>query len=179
MRAFLTLFLLLALLSGTVSAFAQDPAAVSAAEVACGPKGVDFDVKDDDSEHAIKQPEAGKALVYVIQDLGIAGCPGGCITTKVALDGTWVGANHRSSHLAFAVDPGEHHLCANWQSHFAGRSEVVGLAHFSAEAGSVYYFRTRVLGLAATTFFDIDPIDSDLGKLLIATFPGSVSHPKK
>ena len=67
MRAFLTSFLLLALLSGMVSAFAQDPAAVSAAEVACGPKGVNFDVKDDDSEHTSKQPEAGKALVYVIQ----------------------------------------------------------------------------------------------------------------
>ena len=47
---------------------------------------------------------------------------GGCLTTKVALDGAWIGANHSNSYLAFAVAPGERHLCVNWQSHF--RSHV-------------------------------------------------------
>jgi hypothetical protein len=169
----------LALLLFTVSAFAQDPTAVSAAQAACGPNNIKFAVKDDNSQHAVGQPEADKALVYVIQDIGIANCPGGCITTKIALDGAWVGANHRSSYLTFAVDPGEHHLCANWQSHFETNSRVVGLAHFTAEAGKVYYFRTRVLGAAATTFFDVEPIDSDQARLFIASFPMSISHPKK
>jgi hypothetical protein len=178
MRTVLALHFL-ALLLLTIAAFAQDPAAISAAEAACGPSNVKFDVKDDDSRHTIAQPETGKALVYVLQDMGIANCPGGCITTKVALDGAWIGANHRSSYLYVAVDPGEHHLCANWQSHFASRSEVVGLAHFTAEAGKIYYFRTRVLGIAATTFFDVEPLDSDQARLFIASFPLSVSHPKK
>jgi hypothetical protein len=169
----------LALLLFSISAFAQDPAAVSGAEAACGPKSVNFDVKDDDSQHSVARPEAGKALVYVIQDMGAASCPGGCITTKISLDGTWVGANHRSSYFSFAVDPGERHLCANWQSHFAGRSQIVGLAHFTAEAGKVYYFRTRVLGVEPTGFFDVDPIDSDMGKFFVASFPLAVSHPKK
>ncbi len=169
----------LAMLLGTMAALAEDPAAISAAEAACGPSNVKFDVKDDDSQHTVGQPETGKALIYVVQDIGIANCPGGCITTKIALDGVWIGANHRSSYLSFPVDPGEHHLCANWQSHFARMSRVVGLAHFTAEAGKVYYFRTRVLGAAATTFFDVEPIDSDQGRFFVASFPLSVSHPKK
>jgi len=174
MRAALALVFLL-----TMAAFAQDPAAVSAAEAACGPGNVKFDVKDDDSQHTVGQPEAGKALVYVVQDVGAINCIAGCITTKIALDGAWVGANHHNSYLFFAVDPGERHLCANWQSHFARMSRVVGLAHFTAEAGKVYFFRTRVLGAGATNFFDIEPIDSDQGKLFVAAIPLSVSHPKK
>jgi len=109
----------------------------------------------------------------------VANCPGGCITTKIAVDGVWIGANHRSSYFSFAVDPGERHLCANWQSHFDRMSRIVGLAHFTAEAGKTYYFRTRVLGAEATGFFDIEPIDSDMGKFFVASFPMSLSHPKK
>jgi hypothetical protein len=171
--------IVLALILFTISAFAQDPAAVSAAQAACGPKGVNFDVKDDDSLHTIGQPEAGKALVYVIQDVGAVNCIGGCITTKIALDGAWVGANHHNSYFSFAVEPGERHLCANWQSHIARMSRVVGLAHFTAEAGKVYYFQTRALGLGGATFFNIEPIDSDQGRLFVASIPLSISHPKK
>jgi hypothetical protein len=169
----------LALLLFSIAAFAQDPAAVSVAEAACGPSNVKFDVKNDDSKHTVGQPEAGKALVYVIQDIGSVNCIAGCITTRIASDGAWVGANHHNSYFSFAVDPGERHLCANWQSRFAGLSQIVGLAHFTAEAGKVYYFRTRVLGATSTNFFDIEPIDNDQGRLFVASIPLSVSHPKK
>jgi hypothetical protein len=179
MRAALALILFILVFMLKTAAFAQDPAAISAAQAACGPKGVKFDVKDDDSQHTVGQPEAGKALVYVIQDYGAPNCVGGCITTKIGLDGAWIGANHRNSYFSFTVDPGEHHLCANWQSHLARLSQVVGLAHVNAEAGKIYYFRTRVFAVAGPTFFDIEPIDSDQGKLLVASFPLSISHPKK
>jgi hypothetical protein len=168
----------LALLLFTLSAFAQDSAATGA-EAACGPSNAKFDVKADNSQHAISQPEAGKALVYVIQDIGSANCVAGCITTRIASDGAWVGANHHNSYFLFAVDPGEHHLCVNWQSRFERLSQIVGLAHFTAEAGRVYYFRSRVLGAVATNFFDFEPIDSDQGRLFVASMPLSVSHPKK
>jgi len=169
----------LALILLTMAAFAQDPSALSAAQAACGPRNVNFDVKDDDSQHTVAQPEAGKALVYVVQDIGAINCIGGCLTTKIALDGAWIGANHHNSYLSFAVDPGERHLCANWQSHFERMSRVVGLAHFTAEAGKVYFFRTRALGAGGPTFFDIEPIDSDMGRFFVASIPKSVSHPKK
>jgi hypothetical protein len=170
---------ILALLLFTITAFAQDPSAVSAAQAACGPKNVNFDVKNDDFQHTVGQPEAGKALVYVIQDIGSVNCIAGCITTKIAVDGAWVGANHHNSYFSFAAEPGERHLCANWQSHFEGLSQIVGLVHFTAEAGKVYFFRTRVLGAQATNFFNFEPIDSDQGRLFVASYPISVSHPKK
>ena len=169
----------LALILFTMAAFAQDPSAISAAETACGPKDVNFDVKDDNSQHTVADPELGKALVYVIQDIGVVKCIGGCITTKVALDGAWVGANHHNSYLFFHVSPGEHHLCANWQSHFAFASRLMGLAHFTAKAGQVYYFRTRAFGDKSQAFLDLDPIDSDQGGLFVASYPWSISHPKK
>jgi hypothetical protein len=159
-----------------MTAFAQDPSAVSAAQAACGPSNVKFDVKDDNSQHTIGQPEAGKALVYVIQDLVSAGS----VITKVALDGVWVGAYHNDSYFSFAVDPGERHLCASWQSRLAGLSQIVGLAHFTAEAGRVYYFRTKAFGgRYEAPSLDLDPIDSDLGKFFVASIPLSISHPKE
>jgi hypothetical protein len=171
--------LALVLFTFTTCAFAQNPSAVSAAQAACGPKGVNFDVKDDDSQHTVAQPEAGKALVYVIQDIGAISCIGGCITTKIALDGVWIGANHHNSYFSFAVDPGERHLCADWQSHFARLSRLVGLVHFTAEAGKIYYFRTRAFGDKYNAYLDLDPIDSDMGRFFVASYPLSVSHPKK
>jgi hypothetical protein len=57
----------------------------------------------------------------------------------------------------------------------------VGLAHFDAGAGKIYYFRTRAFGRAAgpQVFLDLDPIDSDQGKFLVSAFASSISHPKK
>lgn len=162
-----------------LAAFAQNPSAVSSAQAACGPAGVRFDVKVDDSRHTVAEPQAGKALVYVIQDIGVVQCVGACITTKVGLDGGWIGANHHNSYFSFAVDPGEHHLCVQWQSHFGYLSAMTGLAHFTAESGKIYYFRTRASGDKTQAFLDLDPIDSDQGRYLVALYPVSVSHPKK
>ncbi len=168
----------LALILFTMSAFAQNTSAVSVATAACGPRGVNFDIETDKSQHTVGQPEAGKALVYVIQDVGpLVHCLGMCTNTKVALDGAWVGANHQTSYFSFAVDPGERHLCAQWQSYYESR--LVGLAHFTAEAGKVYYFRTRALDARNGSLFDLEPIDSDMGKFYVAVYPLSVSHPKK
>jgi hypothetical protein len=44
------------------------------------------------------------------------------VTVRIGLDGTWAEASHGKSYFAFSVTPGEHHLCANWQS-------VIGLSH--------------------------------------------------
>src|ERR1017187_1333159 len=135
MRTALALFVF----SFSLAAFAQDQAAISAAEAACGPMDVNFDVKEDNSQHTVHQPDPDKALVYVIQDLGVVPCIAGCITTKIALDGVWIGANHHNSYLVFPVDPGERHLCARWQSHFGRLNQIAGLTHFDAEPGKVYF----------------------------------------
>ncbi len=49
-------------------------------------------------------------------------------------------------------------------------------AHFSAEAGKVYYFRWRYLSIGGLL---LAPVDSDEAKYQIAQFPLSISKPKK
>ena len=155
------------------SAFAQDQAAITAAEATCGAKDVKFEAKQDSTQHPTPQPEPGKALVYVFYtDVEYA-------LTKVGMDGAWVGANHGSSYFFFAADRGEHHLCINWQSRLDIRSRALAMASFTAEEGKVYYFRERIFPGAHDYSFDLDSINSDEGKYLVASSPLSVSHPKK
>jgi hypothetical protein len=102
-------------------------------------------------------------------------------TTRIGVDGTWVGANHGNSYFSFTVAPGEHHLCASWQSlAVIGAHDTRAAAHFTAEAGQVYYFRVKNKWLRehATTHMELVPVDSDQGQLLASRRALSVSHPK-
>jgi hypothetical protein len=162
---------LIALLSAA-SAFAQGPS--GGVVSACSPKDASFRVKLDTSQHILAQPEPGKALVYFIQEKGSDFF---AVTTKIAIDGAWVGANKDSSYFAVSVDPGEHHVCANVQSF---RGHPVALVHFTAETGKVYYFDARVVyGEAADLYFFLGAVDSDQARYLIDSLSLSVSTPKK
>ena len=86
-----------------------------------------------------QKPE--KRMVYFIHDDG-SGVGGGSPTTEDAIDGSWVGANQGESWFAVAVTPGEHHVCAAIQSSWF--DQLAELAHFTAEAGKSYFFRTRL-----------------------------------
>jgi hypothetical protein len=157
------------------SAFVQTPPA-ALATAACGPEQVSFNVKKHESQHVLAQPDPGKARVYFFHDAGTSlgfGYP----TTKLGINGTWVGANHDNSYFSVSVDPGEQHICASLQSSVADKR--VELAHFTAEAGKVYYYRTRLLWSRSLELLELNPIDSDQAKYLIATFSLSVSNPKK
>jgi hypothetical protein len=152
------------------SAFAQKPS--TATTSACGPKGASFDVKLDKSQHIQAQPDPAKALVYFIQEKGADAL---AVTTKIGIDGAWVGADKNSSYFAVSVEPGEHHVCANVQSF---RGHPVGLAHFTAEAGKVYYFDGRVVyGGSADLYFFLGAADSDQAGYLIDLLPLSVATP--
>jgi len=149
------------------------------APAACASKSASFDVKLDRSQHTLLPTESGKARVYFIQDFGFASCLGNCLTTKVGVDGTWIGANQNNSYFSVSVEAGEHHLCVNPQSRFATETRYVELAHFTAEPGKVYYFRTRTLGGNNNPVLDFEPVDSDQAEYLIASYPLSVSHLKQ
>jgi hypothetical protein len=168
----------LAVILFAACAFAQDPTAITAAQSSCGPKDVKFDARQDATQHPIPQPDADKALVYVVQEIGQLKCTG-CALTKVAMDGNWMGANQGSSYFSFPADPGEHHLCINWQSRLGWKSRAFALANFTAEPGKVYYFRARIFPGHLDYSFDLDPINSDQGKFLVASSAISVSNPKK
>ncbi len=162
---------ILAVMFLAVSAFAQEASVVTAA---CGPK-VDFEVQLDKSQHTLTPPEAGKARVYFIRDYGVVACLGSCGTTKFGLDGAWAGAAQHNSYFSVSVEPGEHHVCADPST----SRQAVALAHFTAEAGMTYYFRMRSFSGQYQQLWDFEAIDSDEGKYLIATYPLSVSHPRR
>jgi uncharacterized protein DUF2846 len=168
MRMIIIVFLLAA------SAFAQVLPVASTA--ACGHGNVSFKVKLEDPPHTLTQPDPGKARVYFFHDAGTNSTLG-YPTVKLALDGAWVGANHGNSYFSVSVDPGEHHVCVTLQSSLvAPRLE---LAHFTAEAGKVYYYRTQLVMSRSVELLELDPIDSDQGNYFISSFQMSVSNPKK
>jgi hypothetical protein len=157
--------------SCAVATFGQDVGA--AAMAACGPKDDKVKVNPDTGRDPSAQPEAGKALVYVIQEDGAINAIGAGITLRVGLDGGWVGAvNNHYPFLSFFVTPGARHLCVNWQSNFESRSKLTALVHIDAQPDKVYYFRVRQWDTRYQMFLDFDPIDSDMGKFFLASLSG-------
>jgi hypothetical protein len=166
------LVLVLMLCAG--SAFAQTP--ITGPTAACGPENVSFRVKLNQTQHSAEQPEPGKARVYFFQDAGTSqtlGYP----TVKVAIDGAWAGANHGNSYFSVSVEPGEHHVCVALQSSLV--AQRVELAHFTAEAEKVYYYRTRLMLSRSVELLQLEPIDSEQGKYLVETFALAIATPKK
>ncbi len=162
-------------------AFAGDKGVIARA---CGPESVTFDVKTAQALAALPNPDAGKALVFVIQDRRLVGeCIKCTPTVRIGVDGNWVGAQHHDSWLSFSVQPGGHHLCADLQASERGRSaepKRISLTSFTAEAGTVYYFRVRTTNdrLGWTTV-DVGAVNRDEGELLVTSYPPSSSQPQK
>ncbi|MFZ0395185.1 MAG: hypothetical protein WCF17_08905 [Terracidiphilus sp.] len=150
-------------------AFAQNPAA------ACGPAGTAFKVKLDKSLHSVEPPDAGRARIYFIHDAATAGdiMPLTYPTVKMAMDGSWVGANRGNSFFQVDASPGEHHFCAVLQTSFL--DPRVELAHLIVEAGKTYFYRTQLLLSGEVDVLELDPVDSDEGRYLVSTFPMSLS----
>jgi hypothetical protein len=168
------------------SALAQNSNVIPHAP-ACGAANVQFSIKMDSSQTPAPEVEAGKALIYVVEDQKFKAVKD--VTARVGLDGAWVGATRGDSFLFFSVEPGEHHLCADWVSSFLTYGRNVALFGFTAEAGKTYYFRARTMGgppsmtdrngLGDSASIDLDLVNSDEGRLLVESSTLSVSHPKK
>jgi hypothetical protein len=148
----------------------------------CGSYDVQFDVKTTRSQNDLPAPDSGKALVVFLQDdARYETIPRP--TTRFGIDGTWVGATHSNSYFYVPVDPGEHHLCANWQSKgiLVGSSRPTAALHFVAEAGKVYSFRARDTYNKDRPPAEVklEVIDNDEAQILMNSFELSSSHPKK
>jgi hypothetical protein len=172
------------LLLFVASALGQTNPALTQAQAACGPLNIRFDAEISPNRPA-PQPEPGKALVYVVEDYRLA--MGEMInpTIRVGLDGAWVGATRASSYLYFSVDPGEHHLCTNWQSSLKRLSSLAAFARLTAEPGKTYYFRAHITYSphggegSAGADLDFERVDPDEGQYLVSSFRPSNAHPKK
>ncbi len=116
-------------------------------------------------------PAPGKALAYLVQDNSFfdknkKDQP----IVKWGVDGDWVGATRHKTYLAISLDPGEHHVCGEWQEPpTIAVVPIDGHLKFTAVAGRTYYFRaTNVYqphSLHAATLV-LSPTSSDSGALL-------------
>lgn len=162
------------------STLAQTAPTAQATAPGCGPTNLKFSVRTDKSQHPSTQPNRDKAVIYFLEDDGsFESHPQP--TTRLGVDGNWVGANHGNSYFYVSIDPGEHHLCASWQSLVVlGAHETSAAAHFTAEPGQSYYFRVRNTWLRehGVTRVELTPIDRDEGQLLASKFAYSSSQPK-
>lgn len=129
------------------------------ARAGCGSDSARFNVKLDKPQRPTPQPEAGKAMVYVFEDdFTRNGFP----TTRVGLDGKWIGGNVPGSYLFFSIQPGTHRLCSNSQDN----SNIGAAVDFTAEAGKIYYFYTTFT-LGSNAF--LKPVEDAEAQFLIAT----------
>lgn len=165
----------------TIPAAAQSPNAEQAAAPGCGKDNIKFDVQTTKSQHPFLKPDTGKALVYFLQDdTDFVSRPRP--STRFGLDGTWIGATNSNSYFYVSVDPGEHHLCADWQS-FVGfnTGHKNGAASFAAAEGNSYFFlvknRSNHDNFPAAMKFEV--VDPDQAQLLMSKFALSTSHAKK
>ena len=171
---------ILAILLFAASACAQSapPATANAAAVCSNLPNAIFEVKTENGEHAA-QPVAGNALVYFMQD-DTKYFEHPRPTTRLAVDGAWVGATHSDSYFYVSVEPGEHHLCANWQGGGLQPVVAVAAAHFTAKAGHSYYFRAQNSSVKdGEKTIEFARVDSDEGQLLVNRYAFSSSSVKK
>jgi hypothetical protein len=147
---------------------------------------VTFQIKMDDTQSPSVTLEPGKALVYVIEDQQFKAAKD--VIVRIGLDGAWIGATRADSYLSLPVEPGEHHLCANITTGLLSTGRRVSLFGLTTEAGGVYYFRARITGgpssamdrngLDDTISIDLDLLNRDEGKYLLAFSARSVSNAK-
>lgn len=169
-----------------VSASAQNSGRALLPQGACGPMDVQFQTKVESGSHADPHVESGKALVYVIEDQRFKGAKE--VTVRIGLDGAWVGATRGDSYLFFAAEPGEHHLCGNVTPGVLSSGRTTSLFGLTTEAGKTYYLRARTTGGPSSALehnglndmlsIDLDLVNKDEGKFLVASSPVSVSHPR-
>ena len=173
--------LTLVLLTTCSAAVAQTPPVDQATAPGCGKVEIKFDVKTDASQHPFPKPDPGKALIFVLQDdTNFLSRPRP--TTRFSLDGTWMGATHSSSYFYITIDPGEHHLCAEWQS-FVGvtTGQTSAAAGFTAAPGGSYFFvvRNHAREENIPAGMKLRPLDPDEAQLLMSKYAISISRAKK
>ena len=162
----------------SLPALAQDSAAAVAGLSGCGDPKLKFEVKPSSWKNPA-QPEQGKALVYFIEeDINTNFVTH---TSRADIDGKSIGATHGHSYFYFSVDPGVHHICATTQFGVSSEENLTAVAHFTAEAGGVYYFEIKNLSWSQPGAHDASlfPLDSDEGKFLTSSLPLVSSHQKK
>jgi len=144
----------------------------------CGAKDVSFQINKQKVDGASPSSSPDKPKVVFVQRN--ERCIG-CSVTRVGIDGAWVGANKGDSYFAVAIEPGEHHVCANWGAPLARTESKIELTDLLAEAGRVYYFEIAVqsYGQDSAPQMKLKRLSSDEGAFLVSRSELAVSTPKQ
>jgi hypothetical protein len=155
----------------------------------CGSDKTQFDVKTQKHQPGPAAPADGKAQIVFIEamdrNLGCWSC--GSPTSRVGIDGAWVGATQGNSWFSVEVPPGEHHLCTDWQSALGTLKKKIGMADLTAESGKTYYFEVKMkikeVGSGNTSDVDRDldfaQISEDEGKFRLQSAALATFVPRK
>ncbi|MGC1383893.1 MAG: hypothetical protein WA823_08945 [Candidatus Acidiferrales bacterium] len=141
---------------------------VNRASAGCGPAGERFAVTKGSKDQTNSRPEAGKALIYFVQDdrfFTNKTQP----TIKWGLDGAWVGATQHLLYFRMTIEPGEHRLCSEWQApDTVSKRTIFGAAILHARAGQTYYYRAQSIywGALSMATLSLLPVGRDQGALL-------------
>lgn len=183
MRLSAGLLVSLLLVSGTLQVCCQKR--TNPVSSACGAEEITFRVTAA-RDHSRLLPAGTKANVYVLQDI-LDSPTLGASTTRIGMDGKWLGANRKRSYSAFTINAGLHHICVDWYDNANPRSLV--LYRLDAVPGGVYYLRTRLLSafpgatapsLSEAIFqLDMQMVDADEGEFLLDTLDRSSSQPER
>ncbi len=163
--------MMLGVMGAALACVLPGPASAVTLPDACGSEKVQFRVTAQKGVPALAGLEEGRARIVLVEtvDKRQQWCVGCSATTRIGMDGIWVGANREKSYFSFDVEPGEHHLCVNLQSRISVLRSKVSVAALTAEAGKTYYYETRItvkrpedpdpeLG------FELKPLSEDEGK---------------
>jgi hypothetical protein len=165
----------------SASLLAQNTSGNARSQAGCGSASEKFSVKTDKKSHAFGTPSPGKALVYVIvvERYDPHYPPITHETTRVGIDGTWVGANHGQSYFSISLDPGDHQVCSDVQSMFT--KNLAAATDLSAESGKTYYLRAEVTIPAGDlqAGMKLHAVDDAECKLLISQAALSASKEEK
>ena len=159
----------------TTSTFAQNEN--DRLQPSCGDRKSQFDVQTTKAR-AGTNVEPGKSQVYVVElaERAFLFDPRK-ITIRIGLDGEWVGAvKGTHTYMAVAVNPGEHHVCAERQSVQGSMEREAGFISFTAEPDKRYYFRARFTEHSGV---NLEQINEDEGRFLVSSSQMAMSSPKQ
>ena len=150
---------------------------------ACGNDKIKYQVQTENRKIAPPVPPEGKAEILFIERENQMVVPFHYATVRLGVDGAWVGADYDNSYFALFVNPGEHHLCANWQATLERVKNTTDVTSFTAQSGKVYYFSAQLMvtgggGGTPMTSFSLSQVNEDEGKWWLKGSKLSISRPR-
>ena len=99
---------------------------------ACGTSDIKFSAKTDKKQHPLAEPQAGRAIVYVLRPTMM----GNKVQTKLAMDGEWLGVNRGKNYFYFIAEPGERNFCS--------KAENTSVLTMTLEPDKTYFLQQKI-----------------------------------